>query len=46
MTAHMPERETEEDLLEEQQGKGYGGDEGEREEAFESESTESPIEGP
>ena len=44
MTDHAPERE--DDLLEGQQGKGYGDDEGEREGAFESETTESPIEGP
>jgi hypothetical protein len=44
MTDHAPERE--DDLLEEQQGKGYGDDEGEREDSFESETTESPIEGP
>ncbi len=47
----MSEQETErppdeDDLAEEQRGKGYGEDEGEREGALESDETESPIEGP
>ena len=44
MTDHAPERE--DDLLEEQEGKGYGEDEGEREGSLESDETESPMEGP
>ena len=49
MTDHMPERETDEELLESQRGKGYGEDEGEREDGLSREGdepTESPIEGP
>ena len=49
MTDHAPEGETQDEILERQQGKGYGEDEGERGDALASEGEdelESPIEGP
>ena len=47
MTDHAPEGETRDELLEAQEGKGYGEDEGERDEALEEgDAGDAPIEGP